>query len=90
MQLLNPHSEGRSNVRVLGVSTHCVEVLSPIPVLPGTLMQLHLHSKGIFLLGEARCCKTHDGTFEVDVDIEDTYTPGPGGGFTQLRHFTQG
>ncbi len=90
MQLLNPHSDGRSCVRVLGVSTHRVEVLSPIPVLPGTLMQLHLQNKGIFLLGEARCCKTQGGTFEVGVEIQDTYTPRPGGSFAQVPHFTQG
>jgi len=89
MQLLNPLSDGRSNVRILGISAQRVEVLSPIAVMPGTLIQLRLRDRDVFLLAEARSCRAVGHTYRVGMDIQDQYashtrTPG-----AHLGYFTE-
>jgi len=71
MHLLNPPSEGRSNAKILNISNDIIEILSPISVLPGALIQLR--HNGTFLLGEARRCMAVGGTFQIDVDIQAAY-----------------
>jgi hypothetical protein len=82
MHLLNSDSNARSSVRILGISGNGVDLLSPISVRPGTLIQLQ--HKDIFLLGEARRCEAVGSTFEVGIDIQDAYRrvaqPSPEGG----------
>jgi hypothetical protein len=72
MRFLNPRSEERSDVTVIGVSAHRIQVLSPVFVHPGTLIQLRL-DEDTFLLGEACCCETVGSTFQIGVDIQDAF-----------------
>ena len=71
IQSLNPHSDGRSNAKILRISDDGIELISPIAVFPGTLIQLR--HEGAFLLGEARCCRAVGSTFQIGVDVEDAF-----------------
>ena len=71
MHLLDQDSAGRSEVKILRISVDRIELISPISVMPGTLVQLR--HEGTFLLGEARCCQAVGSTFEIAVDVEDAF-----------------
>jgi hypothetical protein len=71
IQSLNPHSEGRSSAKILRISVDGIELISPIAVFPGTLIQLR--HEGTFLLGEARCCEAVGSAFQIGIDVEDAF-----------------
>ena len=71
MHLLGPESDRRSHVRILGISVDRIELISPISVMPGTLIQLR--HKSTFLLGEARCCQAVGSTFQICIEVEDAF-----------------
>jgi hypothetical protein len=79
MHLLDPESKGRSNVRILFISVDRIEVISPISVLPGALIQLLYH--GTFVLGEARCCHAVGSNFQIGVAVHDAFLTHPAGSF---------
>jgi hypothetical protein len=71
MRLLDPDSDRRSDVKILGISVDRIELISPISVMPGALIQLR--HEGTFLLGEARCCRAVGSTFQIGIDVEDAF-----------------
>jgi hypothetical protein len=71
MHLLNPDLGGRSDVKILGVSVDRIELISPISVPPGSLIQLRYGSA--FLLGEARRCQVVGNTFQIGVEVQDAF-----------------
>jgi hypothetical protein len=73
MRLLDQDSNKRSEVKILRVSAERIELISPISVPPGTLIQLRY--EGTFLLGEAHLCQQQGSTFQIGVNIQDTYRP---------------
>jgi len=73
MRALSPQAQERSDVKILAVSKERVEVLSPIPILVGTLLQLHLPAENRFVLGEAQYCDATGASFQVGIEIEDSY-----------------
>lgn len=73
MRALSPHSEERSEVKILRISGRCVEVLSPISVMVGTLIHLHFPADNRFFLGEAQSCDAAGCCYQVGIAIEDSY-----------------
>jgi hypothetical protein len=71
MHLLDPDSEGHSSVEILRISVDWIELISPISVLPGTLIQLRQEDR--FLLCEARCCHASGSTFQIGADVQDAF-----------------
>jgi hypothetical protein len=88
MHQLNPYSEGRPEVQVLEISGSYVELLSSTPVMPGTLIQLHLQARSTFLLGEVRFCDPAGITFQVGIDIQDEYTSNSASDLTHVGQIT--
>jgi hypothetical protein len=71
MQTLNPLADQGVAVGILKISATNVVILSPVRVLPGTLVQVRIPD--IFVMGEARRCLERKECFEVLLDIEDMY-----------------
>ena len=60
-----------SQVRILDVSRHGLKLGSPIPVMPGVLLRIHL--KGATIIGEVRHCTESGGRFHLGVLNHDVF-----------------
>ena len=79
MRLLDDDSNGRCDVKIARISVDRIELISPISVFPGTLVQLQY--EGAFLLAEARCCYAVGSAFRIGVEVQDAFLTQAAGSF---------
>lgn len=71
MHPLNPLLEQRLEVRLLEKSGAHLKVRSPVYILPGSLVQIHIESG--FFMGEIQYCLTNESVFDAGIDLQHSF-----------------